>query len=148
MQVVMSLIRLLLKKGYCLTTDNYYTSPQLADILLTFQTNTYGTAKQNRKEIPPQLKKNKLGKGETIAFCRGKVLVRKWKDKKDVTMLSTVHTNNMVDVTYRDKVVKKPKVVTDYNQTMGGDQYLCDYSIARKRGKKYYKKIFFLIIYI
>ena len=46
--------------------------------------------------------------------------------------------------------VKKPKVVCDYNHTMGRvdnvDQQLVDYPIPRKRGKKYYKKIFFYLM--
>ncbi|KAG8239416.1 hypothetical protein J437_LFUL017946 [Ladona fulva] len=34
-QVVLSLIQRFLDKGYCLTTDNYDTSPKLADILIS-----------------------------------------------------------------------------------------------------------------
>ncbi|KAG8225466.1 hypothetical protein J437_LFUL004467 [Ladona fulva] len=61
-QVVLSLIQPLLDKGFCLTTDNYYTSPQLADILILQSTDMYGTVKITRKEMPPELKKDKLKK--------------------------------------------------------------------------------------
>ena len=71
----------------------------------------------------------------------------RWKDKKDVAMLSTIHNPAMHDIETRQGPVKKPKVVCEYNHTMGGvdkmDQQLVVYPIPRKRGKKYYKTVFF-----
>ena len=46
-------------KGYCVTLDNYYTSPQLAEALVMNQTDTYGTLRLYRKEVPEQLKRKK-----------------------------------------------------------------------------------------
>ncbi|KAF2895451.1 hypothetical protein ILUMI_10723 [Ignelater luminosus] len=47
----------------------------------------------------------------------------------------------------RGETISKPKLVHEYNDTMGGvdkvDQHLADYTLPRKRGKKFYKKIFF-----
>jgi len=44
----------------------------------------------------------------------------------------------------------KPKLIVDYNNTIGGidrlDQHLHDYQISKKREKKYYKKIFMHLI--
>lgn len=85
--------------------------------------------------MPQELVKKKIAKGETVAFYHDKVLAMKWKDKKDVMMLSTLHTNDMVDVQCQNKVVKKPTIIRDqYNKNMGAvdivDQYLEDYSIA------------------
>lgn len=146
-RVVLSLMKPLFGKGYCVTVDNYYTSPQLADALVMNQTDTYGTLRMNRKEVPEELKRKKLKKGEVAAFQRGKVMTLRWKDKKDVAMLSTIHNPAMHDIETRQGPVKKPKVVCEYNHTMGGvdkvDQQLVDYPIPRKRGKKYYKTVFF-----
>lgn len=146
-QIVMSLVAPLLGKGYCLITDNFYTSPQLADILLKYRTDTYGTVRLSRKDMPENVKRNKLKRGDIVASQRGKVTVMKWKDKKDVSLLSTIHNSDIIDVTKNNKTVKKPRVVVDYNTTMGGvdrvDQHLANYPVPRKRGKKYYKKIFF-----
>lgn len=146
-RIVLSLLKPLLGKGYCVTVDNYYNSPQLADTLVRNQTDIYGTLRINRKEVPEELKKEKLTKGKVVAFQRGKVMTLRWKDKKDVSMLSTIHNPAMQDVETRTGTVKKPTVVYDYNFTMGGvdkvDQQLVDYPITRKRGKKYYKKVFF-----
>lgn len=144
-RIVMSLMKPLLNKGHCVTTDNFYTSPTLADLLLANRTDTYGTMKPNRKDLPSGLKK-KLKKNEVIAYQRGKALAIKWRDKRDVCLLSTVHNPEMVSVERRGEKVMKPKLVQDYNNTMGGvdraDQHLADYPLTRKRGKKYYKKIF------
>ncbi|GFY56542.1 piggyBac transposable element-derived protein 4 [Trichonephila inaurata madagascariensis] len=106
-------------------------------MLLKFQIDLYGTVKLNRKEMPQELVKKKIAKNENIAFHRGKVTTMKWKDKKDVTALSTVHTNDMVDVQYHNKMIRKPTIVNDYSKNMGTvdnvKQYIGDYSIARKR---------------
>ena len=42
-QVVMTLMKPLLNKGYCLTMDNFYNSPQLADLLIGKKADVYGT---------------------------------------------------------------------------------------------------------
>lgn len=148
-QIVMALIEPLLNMGYCLTTDNYYTSPNLADVLVTKKTDIYGTVRSTRKEMPQEIATKKLRVGETISFQRGKIMTMKWKDKKDICLLSTVHNSQIIDTnkTGRDgHAVRKPKVVLDYNDTMGGvdrmDQHIHDYPVTRKRGKKFYKKIF------
>ncbi|GFT74924.1 piggyBac transposable element-derived protein 4 [Nephila pilipes] len=56
----------------------------------------------------------------------------------------------MIEVpSYMDEARKKPKVVMEYNNTMGGvdrmDQHLTNYPVTKKRGKKY-KKIFFHLL--
>ena len=71
----------------------------------------------------------------------------KWKDKKDITLLSTIHTDNLVEVETATRNKIKPKVIADYNHTMGDidkmDQNLENYYVPRKGTKKYYKKVFF-----
>ncbi|GFW63948.1 hypothetical protein TNCV_706541 [Trichonephila clavipes] len=46
----MTLMEPLLNKGHCLTTDNFYSSPELADILIQSLTDMYGTLKPRRKD--------------------------------------------------------------------------------------------------
>ena len=149
-QVVLSLMDLLLDKGYCLTTDNFYTSPELSTILIEHVTDSYGTLRINRKGLPPLLKTEKLKKGEIVAFQKEKTMVMKWKDKRDICLLSTVHNTETIATHKKDadgNEIFKLKLVVDYNHTMGGvdrlDQHIQHYEITRKRGKKYYKKIFF-----
>lgn len=81
-QIVVSLLEPLLDQGYCLTTDNYYTSPQLANFLVSHKTDTYGTVRKNRKDVPKFIQNKKLKKGEIVAARRGKVMIMKWQDKR------------------------------------------------------------------
>lgn len=57
------------------------------DILIKHKTDTTSTKRTKRKEMPTQMTNKKLKKGEFVAFQRGKVLVVKWKDKKEVLLL-------------------------------------------------------------
>lgn len=72
-------------------------------------------------------------------------------DKKPVTMLSTIHTNEMVTLQLKHKEIKqiKPKVVGDYNFGMKGvdlsDQIAQSYPVTRKT-LKWFKKIFFYLL--
>ncbi|GLV54168.1 uncharacterized protein CBL_21012, partial [Carabus blaptoides fortunei] len=145
-QIVMTLMKPLLGKGYCLTTDNFYTSPGLADFLIQHKTDTYGTMRINRKDIPAEFKTEKLKKGDIVAFQTGKLCIMRWKDKKDVCLLSTIHRPDFTDIIKRNKTIRKPKVICEYKNTMGGvdraDQHLTNYPVIKNRGKKYYLKMF------
>lgn len=66
LQIVMTLMKPILNLGHCLITDNFYTSPQLADILLQHKTDTYGTIKLNRKEVPKDFQNKKLKKEKYV----------------------------------------------------------------------------------
>jgi hypothetical protein len=147
-QIVLTLMHTLLGKGHCLIADNFYMSPQLSDKLLKHKTDSYGTVRSTRKEMPPELTKSALKKGETLAYQRGKLMAMKWVDKKDIYLLSTHHNSALAPVPNEKKNVPtmKPELVLDYNLTMGGvdraDQNLTYYESVRKRTKIYYKKIF------
>jgi hypothetical protein len=75
-----------------------------------------------------------------------RLMIRKWKDKKDVCLISTTHDDKMFQTRVQGQVLEKPKVITDYNSSMGrmnlSDTYLISYCSTRKRLKKYYLKHF------
>ena len=63
----------------------------------------------------------------TTTTTSDSILTLKWKDKRDVLMLSTYHNSSMVTKTRRSRAavgsvedIQKPQVVEDYNQNMGG----------------------------
>ncbi|KAG8237771.1 hypothetical protein J437_LFUL017086 [Ladona fulva] len=98
-QVVMSLMKPLFEKGYCVTTDNFYTSPELAEARISHSCDTYGTVHVTRKGMPEQLKRKKMKKGEVAAFQKGKIMVLQWKDKKeDMAALSNTRPTNGGDL--------------------------------------------------
>lgn len=142
-KAVMTLIEPFLGKGYCVIADNFYLSPELADLLIQNSTDVYGTLRPNRRDLPENFNKLTLKKGEIAAFQRGKITVLRWRDKKDVSLLSSIHTANCSET---EKNVMKPAIVIDYNLKMGGvdraDQALVCYSTTRKRQKRYYLTIF------
>lgn len=149
-KIVLTLANPLLDKGYCLIMDNFYMSPELCEILLERKTDSYGTLKKNRKGLPTDFATKKLKLGETVVFHKNKLMVVRWKDKKDIHMISTIHKGAIVEKTIRNKTVKKPDCIFDYNIMMGGvdrsDQCMDPYAVARKRLKKYYKKLFFHLV--
>ena len=81
----------LLEKGHHVYMDNYYSSPELFLELHFKETFACSTCRSNRKNMPESVTKAKLKKkGECVFRRNGPLLFLKWKEKKDVTMLSTV----------------------------------------------------------
>ena len=70
----------LLNKGYNLCTDNFYTSFQLAQFLLSKKTTLVGTMRKNKPEIPPCLN----------TASRRHVLDKLYAYQRDLTVLSYV----------------------------------------------------------
>jgi len=89
----------------------------------------------------------KLKSGQHVACRNGHTVVMKWRDKRDVMMLSTVHTGKVMDsskVNRRGERVKKTDCVIDYNQHMCGvdrmDQLMAYYTTLCKT-LKWYRKV-------
>ena len=86
-------------------------------------------------------------KGELVAQHSEPVSVLKWKDKKEVTMISTYHGEETRMKLSKCRLEKqKPVSVLDYNENMGGvdlkDQLLQPYLLERKKMSKWYIKLF------
>ena len=95
----------------------------------------------------------KLERGE-IAFYSStdELLALKWQDKKEVKMLSSMHTAEMINKQKKHKNgedIIKPQCVLSYNEEMRGvdrsDQRASTYQCVRKC-VKWYKKLFFYIL--
>ncbi|KAJ8947324.1 hypothetical protein NQ314_008626 [Rhamnusium bicolor] len=71
------------------------------------------------------------------------ITILKWRDKRDVLMLSTKHTDEMVSVTKNGKEVLKPKMVIDYNigkTSIDISDQFASYDSALRKNIKWYKK--------
>ena len=105
-----------------------------------------GTLKRNRKNVPKEVKDKKLEKGEIMARHSGPVTVLKWRDKRNVTMVSTYHSANTQRVSSKGKETEKPLCVIDYNHKMGGvdlkEKLLHMYMVERKKMTKCYLRLF------
>lgn len=145
--IVLSLMEPLLDKGFTLWMDNWYNSPELSKLLKERMTDTCGTLKLSRKNVPDELKNQKLEKGEICVMHSQDVMVMKWRDKRIVSLISTFHSHEMEQKTNKSgRQQVKPALVYEYNKQMGGvdtrDQMLHTYQLERKRGLKWYVKIF------
>ena len=151
-KVVIEMIGDLEGQGRSLYVDNWYSSPKLFSKLHDEKTNVCGTIRKNRTHLP-KINTKIIKKGEVKKFSSSQMTFIAWKDKKVVTMLSTMHSPEMITtdkIEHHNKQNKvKPNIVLDYNNSMGGvdlsDQYTTSYEIIRK-SKKWYKKTFFHLL--
>lgn len=138
--VVFSLMDGLLDHGRQLCCDNWYSSVGLAKKLLNRKTHLIATMRKNRRGIPILIKGKRLRRGE-LYYQQNKdgIMILKWKDKRDLLMISTVHDGEIGPS-------NKPVVVEDYNKLMGfvdqSDQ-MSAYSPFVRRTTKWYIRIFF-----
>ncbi|CAJ0946553.1 unnamed protein product [Ranitomeya imitator] len=145
-KIVWDLVHPLLDKGYHLYVDNFYTSIPLFQSLSARATVACGTVRRNQRGLPLSLIEQVLPKGESRAQCSGNMLVVKFKDKRDVFFLTTIHGPGTTATTVRGTTaqVHKPDCALGYNKHMGGvdlsDQVLQPYSAMRKT-KVWYKKL-------
>ncbi|XP_053323807.1 piggyBac transposable element-derived protein 4-like [Spea bombifrons] len=145
-KIVWDLILPLMNKGYHLYLDNFYTSVPLFRLLYCFETVACGTIRSNRKGFPAKLEKTWLKKGEFSALCQEELLALKFRDRKNVCMLSAIHDESTMRVPVRGRagVTLKPACIRAYNKHMGGvdlaDQLLQPYLIMRKC-RAWYKKV-------
>lgn len=149
---VFQLVRKVEGVGHKLYMDDYFSSPQLFDTLLKRKINSCGTVSYNRREMPHDIRPNyiKLKRGDIITRVRGNLSAIRWKDKRDMYLLTNMHSppleGNFVDE-FGNAI--KPKVIQDYNTHMGyvdkSDRMVNSYGITRKTWK-WTKKLFFHLV--
>jgi hypothetical protein len=150
--IVLQLIRRVEGFGHKLFMDNYFSSPALFDDLLQRKINSCGTVRIDRRELPRDIRPRsmKLKRGDLVTRVKGSLSVVRWKDKRDVFVLTNMHPppfeGNFVDENGR---APKPQVIEDYNAHMGyvdkSDRMVNSYGIAR-RTWKWTKKLFFHLL--
>ena len=146
--VVMTLMEPYLDKNHVLYVDNWYTGPALFEALSSRETGGCGTVTKRRKHMPcfPPLP----NKGDCAYKKAKNTLAVLWKDKREVTLLTTIHHPQMVlshntDRSTRQRIMK-PECVLDYNTNMRlvdkADAMISSIECGRKT-LKWYKKLFF-----
>lgn len=144
-KVVMELMQPLLNTGRTLFTDNFYTSVELAHELNRHNTHLVGTLRANRKHNPKAVIDAKLKRGQIKSLqSNTKVIVTKWKDKRDVLFLTTKDTPSMIEVQTKRGPVTKPSTVVEYNAAKAfidlSDQKAA-YCSPVRRSIKWYRKV-------
>ena len=127
--------------------NNFYNSQAKAQRLKSLKTDCVGTLHPSSKDVPQIVKEKKLKNGELVAQHSGPVSILKWKDKKDVTMISMYHGEETRMKRKKCRQEKQnPVSVLDYKENMGGvdlkDQLLQPYLLETKKMTKWYIKLF------
>lgn len=147
-EVVQTLVRSIHNSGLNLTIDNFFTSVPLATYLLDKNITVVGTLRQNKRDIPKEMKASKDRVVYTSLFCfQNNVSMVSYARKKNkcVILLSTMHH----DASINDDAKRKPEIISHYNKTKGGvdimDQMVSTYT-CKRQSKRWPMTFFFNII--
>nr|CAI5850239.1 unnamed protein product [Callosobruchus analis] len=146
--LVKRLVKPLEKSNKSITTDNYFSSIQLADYLLTVGLTFLETLRKNKAEVPPSFitENRNLIPGNYLFGCRdGKTLVSLVTKKKKVVLgFSTLHDTDTVD-----ELTGKPIQIADYNSTKGGVDIvdlMCSRITTSRRTQRWQINFFFHLL--
>ncbi|KAJ4430236.1 hypothetical protein ANN_22448, partial [Periplaneta americana] len=112
-----------------------------------------GTCISNRRNMPKFDGKLEKGQYQHMANTSGTIAAR-WKDSKEVLVLSNCHRANDIQVLRKKKDGSKdnvpcPESIAFYNEIMGGvdlsDQKVGTYDFNRK-SQKWWRKVFFKVL--
>ena len=117
--IVIKLIQLYLLEGHNLFADNWFTSLIVFEELHTNSTGAFGTVRQNRSGMPRFT--DQLEKDDSDYRHIDILLAIKWFDKREVTVLSTIHEaslENTGKIHWQTKAqIQKPVSGIDYKKT-------------------------------
>lgn len=108
-------------KKHTVYMDRFYSSPLVFQFLKSNDTYAVGTVMKNRKGLSKEVIMETLNRGQACFAIKNNLLFLKWKDKRDVFMLSTKHNFDMIQINnkYRNPQMK-PSCVVDYNKNKVG----------------------------
>ena len=131
--------------------DNWYSSPTLFANIFKNHTGACGTVGGRRTKMPCFRKI--LRKGQIEAYRNDALLAMKWKAKRDVRMLTTVHKPDIIDTEKTHhatgQIIRKPACVVDYSKHIGGvDKTDMQISLTEctRKTRKWYIKLFFHLV--
>ncbi|XP_025407472.1 piggyBac transposable element-derived protein 2-like [Sipha flava] len=127
-KIVLKLMEPYLNFGRTLYTDNWYSSVKLAEKLNQENTHLVGTLRP---------------------ISNNNVVILKWRDKRDILLITTKHSDQIIEIQKRDTIIKKPLVVEDYNigkSYIDRSDQMSSYSSPLKKTIKWYKKVAFDIL--
>ena len=117
----MELVQRYLNKGQHLYVGNWYTSPTLFQLLHRNKTGACGIVRKNRQGLPPLTAR--LKRGESQYAHTNTLLALKWQDKREVHMLSTIHSTTYTNSNKIDRqtgeAIRKSVCIVDYTKKYG-----------------------------
>ena len=138
------------KKGYNVTTDNYFTSLKLAEELKQKKTTILGTIRKQRRDVPSTeliMKDKELYASEIFSSPSGcSLTIYKAKKTKVVCILSSMHRNVNIDQCHKKKL---PETIQYYNKSEVGVDVLdqmARYHTSKSSTKRWPVAVFFNIL--
>ena len=139
--------------------DNYFSSPDLFHELKANQLGACGTLRTIRLGVPASIKSAKLTKKKhdtVVDRDADDLLYIAWFDKRQVSVISSIHNTQSFEKTVRTKnapdhkrVIQKPIAIELYSRYMQGvdraDQLLW-YKLSTHRQLKWWKKLFLYML--
>lgn len=134
-RVVLEMVEGLEKSGRNVTTDNFFTSLELARELETKDLTLLGTIRKNKSELPQELVTPHGRQVYSTKFgFQNQAMLASYcpKKGKTVTLLSTMHDTG--EICENEK--NKPQIIIDYNNTKSGvdtmDKLVRTYTVKRQ----------------
>ena len=104
-----------------------------------------GTLRADRNHQPEAVSKKKFEKGEMVFQSLDDITITRWKDKRDVRMITNAFVPESVEtVNQYGKTKDKPNVVYVYNQNMSGidrSDHMLSYHSGLQKTIRWYKKV-------
>jgi hypothetical protein len=154
---VMKLLeRCYLEKVHYLYMDSYFSSPKLFEDLIKQNIFSIGMIRNNRKGLLSKFKTLELEHNESVTYQKGNLMYMAWKDKKNITLLSTIKNNQTHDVSIRtnseNTLIKvKPNLISDYSSFMKAvdrNNQMCSYYSIPIKSFKWWKPILYRLVEI
>ncbi|CAB3221039.1 unnamed protein product [Arctia plantaginis] len=150
--VVDRLVQSITKSHRNLTFDNWFTSYKLMKHLLAeHRLTATGTVRKNKRCIPNSFLKTGKQPASSMFGLQRDVSIVSYARKKNkvVILMSTLHHDDLIDVTTGDK--RKPEMGTFYNSTKAGvdvvDEMSVNYDVSRN-SKRWPMTVFYAILNI
>ena len=148
--VCLTLLQPYYKKGFNVTTDNYFTRLKLAEELKQKKTTIFVTIRKQRREVPSTeliMKDKELYASEIFSSPSGcSLTIYKAKKKKVVCILSSMHRNVNIDQCRKKKL---PETIQYYNKSKVGVDVLdqmARYHTSKSSTRRWPVAVFFKIL--
>ncbi|XP_047534335.1 piggyBac transposable element-derived protein 1-like [Vanessa atalanta] len=136
---VLDLVAKYKNSGLNVTTDNFFTSLQLAHSLNSWNMTLVGTVRKNKRFLPANMQAHKERSiySSNFAFSKAATVCSYVpKKKKAVIMLSSMHMSPVIE-SYKETA--KPEIILYYNKTKSGvdnmDKLLAEYTVKRRTNR-------------
>ncbi len=101
------------QKYHSIITDSFYTSLEVCSYMSSKGFNYIGMAKKNRVGMSWEMRSNNPTQGKSLFYEKDDMILAKFQEKRDMTLLSNIKNNQLIDDFYRKKYVeiKKPFLI-------------------------------------